>query len=45
MKASAAADVDPERISFVKALRLIGSTAIGTADIPLRAGATALSLQ
>jgi hypothetical protein len=33
-KASAAADLDPDSISFVKALRLIRRTATGTADIP-----------
>jgi hypothetical protein len=33
-KASAAADPDPGRISFTKALRLIRRTAAGTADIP-----------
>ncbi len=33
-KASAAADLDPDRISFTKALRLIRRTATGTADIP-----------
>jgi len=33
-KASAAADLDPDRISFSKALRLIRRTATGTADIP-----------
>jgi hypothetical protein len=33
-KASAAADIDPDRISFAKALRLIRRTATGTADIP-----------
>ena len=32
-KASAAADLDPDRISFTKALRLIRRTATGTADI------------
>ncbi|MEP7162064.1 MAG: hypothetical protein ABI746_13345 [Dermatophilaceae bacterium] len=32
-KASAATDVDPDRISFVKALCLIRRTATGTADI------------
>jgi hypothetical protein len=32
-KASAAADLDPDSISFVKALRLIRRTATGTADI------------
>ncbi|MGB3437260.1 MAG: IS4 family transposase [Actinophytocola sp.] len=32
--ASAAADLDPDRISFTKALRLIRRTATGTADIP-----------
>jgi hypothetical protein len=32
-KASAAADLDPDRISFAKALRLIRRTATGTADI------------
>jgi Transposase DDE domain len=38
-KASAAADLDPDRISFTKALRLIRRTATGTADIPpLRLG-------
>ena len=31
---SAAADLDPDRISFAKALRLIRRTATGTADIP-----------
>lgn len=33
-KASAAADLDPDRISFTKTLRLIRRTAAGTADIP-----------
>jgi hypothetical protein len=33
-KASAAADLDPDRISFTKTLRLIRRTATGTADIP-----------
>jgi len=33
-KASAATDLDPDRISFTKALRLIRRTATGTADIP-----------
>lgn len=33
-KASAAADLDPDRISFTKALRLIRRTATGSADIP-----------
>jgi len=33
-KASAAADLDPDHISFSKALRLIRRTATGTADIP-----------
>ena len=33
-KASTAADLDPDRISFAKALRLIRRTATGTADIP-----------
>jgi hypothetical protein len=33
-KASAAADLDPDRISFAKALRLIRRTATATADIP-----------
>lgn len=32
--ASAAADLDPDQISFTKALRLIRRTATGTADIP-----------
>ena len=32
--ASAAADLDPDRISFTKALRLIRRTATGTADSP-----------
>ncbi|MGH3848268.1 MAG: IS4 family transposase, partial [Pseudonocardiaceae bacterium] len=32
--ASAAADPDPDSISFAKALRLIRRTATGTADIP-----------
>jgi hypothetical protein len=32
--ASAAADLDPDRISFTRALRLIRRTATGTADIP-----------
>jgi Insertion element 4 transposase N-terminal len=32
--ASAAADLDPDRLSFAKALRLIRRTATGTADIP-----------
>ena len=40
-KASAAADLDPDRISFAQALRLIRRTATGTADIPpLRTGLT-----
>ena len=33
-KASAAADLDPDRISFTQALRLIRRTATATADIP-----------
>jgi hypothetical protein len=33
-KASAAADLDPDRISFTNTLRLIRRTATGTADIP-----------
>jgi len=33
-QASAAADLDPDSISFTKALRLIRRTATGTADIP-----------
>ena len=33
-KAYAAADLDPDRVSFTKAPRLIRRTAIGTADIP-----------
>lgn len=33
-RASAAADLDPDRISFTKTLRLIRRTATGTADIP-----------
>lgn len=33
-KASAAADLDPDRISFTQTLRLIRRTATGTADIP-----------
>lgn len=33
-QASAAADLDPDRISFAKALRLIRRSATGTADIP-----------
>jgi hypothetical protein len=33
-KASAAADIDPDRISFADTLRLIRRTATGTADIP-----------
>ncbi|MFZ5850660.1 MAG: IS4 family transposase [Actinomycetota bacterium] len=33
-KASAAADLDPDRVSFAKALRLIRRTATGTAAIP-----------
>jgi len=33
-RASAAADLDPDRISFAKALRMIRRTATGTADIP-----------
>ena len=33
-RASAAADLDPDSISFAKALRLIRRTATGTADIP-----------
>ena len=32
--ASAAADLDPDRISFAKTVRLIRRTATGTADIP-----------
>ena len=32
-RASAAADLDPDRVSFAKALRLIRRTATGTADI------------
>jgi|SRR6266496_200689 len=41
-KASAAADLDPDRISFAKALRLIRRTATGTADIPPQDWADAL---
>jgi hypothetical protein len=33
-RASAAADLDPDRLSFAKTLRLIRRTATGTADIP-----------
>ena len=33
-RASAAADLDPDQISFTKALRMIRRTATGTADIP-----------
>jgi hypothetical protein len=33
-RASAAADLDPDRVSFAQALRLIRRTATGTADIP-----------
>ena len=33
-KASATADLDPDRISFAKTLRLIRRSATGTADIP-----------
>ena len=33
-RASAAADLDPDRISFAKALRMIRRTATGTAGIP-----------
>lgn len=33
-KASVAADLDPDRLSFAKTLRLIRRTATGTADIP-----------
>jgi hypothetical protein len=33
-RASAAADLDPDRISFAKALRLIRRTATGTANLP-----------
>ena len=33
-RASAAADIDPDSISFTRALRLIRCTATGTADIP-----------
>jgi hypothetical protein len=33
-QASAAADLDPDQVSFTKALRLIRRTATGTADIP-----------
>jgi hypothetical protein len=33
-RASAAADLDPDRLSFAKALRMIRRTATGTADIP-----------
>jgi hypothetical protein len=33
-KASAAADLDPDRISFTRTLNLIRRTADGTADIP-----------
>jgi hypothetical protein len=33
-QASAAADLDPDRISFTRTLRLIRRTATGTADIP-----------
>ena len=39
-RASAAADLDPDRISFAQALRLIRRTATGTADIPPRTGLT-----
>lgn len=41
-QASAAADLDPDRISFTKALRLVRRTATGTADIPPRGWADAL---
>jgi hypothetical protein len=33
-RASAAADLDPDRLSFAQALRMIRHTATGTADIP-----------
>lgn len=33
-KAAEAADLDPDRVSFTKALRLVRRTATGTADIP-----------
>ncbi|HEX6358265.1 hypothetical protein [Actinophytocola sp.] len=33
-KAAEAADLDPDRISFTKTLRLVRRTATGTADIP-----------
>jgi hypothetical protein len=33
-RASTAADLDPDRLSFAKALRMIRRTATGTADIP-----------
>ena len=33
-RASAAADLDPDRVSFAQALRLIRRTATGPADIP-----------
>ena len=33
-RASAAADLDPDRVSFAQALRMIRRTATGTADIP-----------
>ena len=33
-RASAAADLDPDRLSFAQALRMIRRTATGTADIP-----------
>ena len=33
-QASAATDLDPDRVSFAKALRLIRRTATGTAEIP-----------
>jgi hypothetical protein len=33
-RASAAADLDPDSLSFAKALRMIRRTATGTADIP-----------
>ena len=40
-RASAAADLDPDRVSFAQALRLIRRTATGTAAIPpLRTGPT-----
>jgi hypothetical protein len=33
-RASAAADIDPDRVSFTKTLRLVRRSATGTADIP-----------